>query len=180
MVSGLWTRFRQRIWAGDPAFVAVAGEDVVYNAIATYYSRNRVTLPRCTFIIRHMLDSDFCKPTARTWGIVLMGFMKHGDFEGARKIKAWMTDEGVEPDEDTRRIVADHLPEAYKQSEASAILNRYETSVQPATGDEQPEIFFGELEPGPASDDDPQTAKSSPPPQPNDFLMIKLVARNSK
>ncbi len=167
VVKNLWSRFQEGVQAGDATFIGVAGEDVFYNGFATFYSRRRAMLPSCIRLIQYMLGNDLCKPTPRTWGIVLMAFLKHGDFEGARKVRAWMAEQGVEPDKDTRRIIEEQLPRAYRQDQASAILERYKASTQPPTSDEQ-------LEP-----EEAESGSDDEPPKPNDFLQIKKITIRS-
>ena len=139
VVNTLWHWFQRHIQAGDPLIVSMSQHDIVYNGFAVFHSRREPGLNRCLAIVQHMLDSGCCEPTARTWSILLLAFVKHGRFSVAEKVKKMMLVRGVKPDEDTRRLLQEQLLLSDMTSHAREVLRRLETDVEPPQGYQMPE-----------------------------------------
>src|ERR1700733_5306539 len=87
-----------------------------------------------------MLDHGLCKPTPRTWGILLLGSVKHGRFDAAEKVKEMMSVRGVEPDEDTRRLIYEPLSLSDMTRYANEVLLRLQTDVELPQDCQMPEV----------------------------------------
>jgi pentatricopeptide repeat protein len=131
VVNTLWQWFQRLVQAGDLLTVGMSQYDIVYNGFAIFHSRKEPGLSRCLAIVQRMLDHGPSKPTPRTWGILLLGFVKHGRFDAAEKVKEMMLARGVEPDEDTRRLLQGPLSLSDMTRHANEVLLRLQTDVEP-------------------------------------------------
>ena len=139
VVNTLWHCFQKLVQAGDPLIVGMSQHDIVYNGFAVFHSRKEPGLNRCLAIVQHMLDTDCCKLTARTWGILLLAFVKHGRFGAAEKLKKIMSERGVKPDEDTRKLIQQPLSLLDMTGHAWEVLRRLETDAEPPQEYQMPE-----------------------------------------
>jgi pentatricopeptide repeat protein len=140
VVNTLWHRFQRLVQVGDSLTVGMSQYDIVYNGFAIFHSRREPGLSRCLTIVQRMLDRGPCKPTPRTWGILLLGFIKHGRFDAAEKVKKMMAVRGVEPDEDTRRLIQEPLSLSDMTRHANKVLLRLQTDVEPPQDYQMPEV----------------------------------------
>jgi pentatricopeptide repeat protein len=131
VVSALWHSFQRVVQAGDPLIVGMSQHDIVYNGFAIFYARKPSGLSRCLAVVQHMLDTGCCEPTTRTWGILLLAFVKHGRFGAAEKVKSMMSIRGVQPDEDTRRLVQEQLSLSEMTNHAHQVMRRMEMDLDP-------------------------------------------------
>ena len=131
VVDTLWQWFRHLLQAGDPLITGMSQHDTVYNGFAIFYSRREASLKRCVVTVQHMLDTGCCKPTERTWGILLLAFVKHGRWGAAEKLQKVMSDRGVKANEEARKLIQGRLSLSYITSQASGILERLETDAEP-------------------------------------------------
>jgi pentatricopeptide repeat protein len=154
VVSALWQSFQRVVQAGDASIVGMSQHDIVYNGFAIFFARKATGLSRCLAIVQHMLDTSYCKPTARTWGILLLAFVRHGRFDAAERVKNMMSIRGVKPDEDTRTLMQEQLSLSDMTSHAHRAMRRLETDVEPPQEYQMPET------------------NPSPAPEPDEALKI--------
>jgi pentatricopeptide repeat protein len=140
VVNTLWHWFQRLVQAGDSLTVDMSQYDIVYNGFAIFHSRKAPGLSRCLDIVQRMLEHRSCKPTPRTWGILLLGFVKHGRFDAAEKVKKMMSVRGVEPDEDTRRLIQEPLSLSDMTRHANKVLLRLQTDIEPPQDYQMPEV----------------------------------------
>jgi pentatricopeptide repeat protein len=138
VVNSLWHWLQRLVQAGDPLIVGMSQHDIIYNGFAVFYARKASGLSRCLAVVQHMLDTGCCKPTARTWGILLLAFVKHGRFDAAEKVKSMMSVRGVKPDEDTRRLLQEQLSLSEMTSHAREVLQQMETDIEPPQDHQMP------------------------------------------
>ena len=140
VVNTLWHCFKRLVEAGDPLIVGMSRLDIVYNGFAVFYSRRGAGLPHCVATVQHMLDTGCCKPTARTWSILLLAFFKHGRWSASEKVKQIMRDRGVKLDEATRTLIKGRLSLLDMTSHARDVLRRLETDIEPPEEYRMPEV----------------------------------------
>ena len=157
VVNTLWNSFQRLVQAGDPLIVGMSELDIVYNAFVVFHSRRVTGLERCLAVIQRMLDTGWCTPTARTWGILLLAFVKHGRFGAAEKLKKILSKRAVKADEDTQKLMQQQLSLLDMTSHARNVLLRLETDADPP-----PEYQTTE-------------AGTTPVPQPDEAVRITTV-----
>lgn len=143
VVLALWTRIQTLLEGLDPMIMAIWREDIIYNGLIVFFSRSVQTLPDCLRVVEYMLSTNHCEPTAKTWGIVLLAFLKWGDQSTAEKIRGMMEVRGVTLDEYTRGLLQQLPPEQseHRDPEAEALLNQLVSASEPAKEGELPEVL---------------------------------------
>ena len=131
VVNALWARCLDLLVKGDDTVRGLVQHDVFYNAFLLYYARSSEDVPRCVDVIRFMVSAKHCKPTAKSWGILMLAFMKHGQPESAEKVRNMMLDKGFVPDEQTMEIMKRKYPYTDLGSRAGKVLKGIEE--QPLT-----------------------------------------------
>lgn len=141
VVNTLWRWFQRLIQAGDPVIVGMSRHDIVYNAFAIFHSRSESGLSRCLAVVQHMIDTGCCEPTARTWGVLLLAFVKHGHFNSAERVKSMMSVRGVQPDEASRILLQEQMSLSAITSHAHEVARRLEMDPDPPQQYQMPETI---------------------------------------
>jgi pentatricopeptide repeat protein len=139
VVNTLWRWFQRLIQAGDPLIVGMSQHDIVYNAFAIFHARAESGLSRCLAIVQHMIDTGCCEPTARTWGILLLAFLRHGHFGAAERVKSMMSVRGVQPDEASRMLLQEQMSLSEITSHAHEVMRQLEMNPDPPQEYQMPE-----------------------------------------
>lgn len=82
----LWNSIMESIQEGDETIIQCMKLDLVYNAFIWLYLRDKHTVSSALEVFQYMLEKRFCLPTARTWSILICGFLRHGQRSQAQEI----------------------------------------------------------------------------------------------
>lgn len=95
VVDVLWGWMRQLISKKEEDVIAVARLEIVYNALILFYARTQQGMVKAMQVLQYMLRSNLCRPSERTWSMLLCGFLRYHKFGEAKAILIMMRVRGV-------------------------------------------------------------------------------------
>lgn len=125
IVRSLWNWVEHLRLAGDDTALALAQCLPFYDGFILFYARKSETLPECLRVVQSMLDRQV-QPSATTWGILVVAFMKYGQFQAAEEVKNMMDRKGLRLREKTTRLVAELQSRADSAEAASGAVKEIE------------------------------------------------------
>jgi pentatricopeptide repeat protein len=127
-VLSLWSRIEKLKLEGDPIAMAVARRPAFYDGFISFFTQSSGTLPRSLQVVQSMLDANL-QPSATTWGILLLGFLGHGQLEAAERIRGMMHRQGLLPSLKTLCLLAERNLSADLAVEATSALRGLKNSI---------------------------------------------------
>ncbi|KAG8528064.1 uncharacterized protein KY384_006980 [Bacidia gigantensis] len=139
----VYNRFYKLACQQHPLLVQVAQSDHVFNAFMMSFSQSYNTLPRCTHIVKNMLDKSdlhrgnfndhkasfqLAAPTVRTWSILVDAFLRHRQNKAAEKVLGLMQERGMKPDQVTWNIIISGNSTMQNVQEAVDTLQRMQAA----------------------------------------------------
>lgn len=82
----LWGNIVRLVGEGEQTVVACMKHDLIYNAFIWLHLRRKGTMSTALEVFQYMLEKDLCRPTARTWSILICGFLRHEQRDQAKEI----------------------------------------------------------------------------------------------
>lgn len=93
-VHTLWARIKHLVEDGNHTVLECMKLDLIYNAFIWLHLKRFETISDALEVFQYMLDKQFCLPTARTWSIMICGFLHLGQRDQAKQIYDLMCEHG--------------------------------------------------------------------------------------
>ena len=118
--------------------------DLVWNALLIFDSRSKENLPKCSDTILQMMTSMHTMPTVRTWGIWLLGNLRHGNLRDAEMICNILKKTFVTLDDRTMALCEQYVSDDVSARDALAQI-RPLSVARSAVSQEEEDLAVDEL-----------------------------------
>jgi len=145
-VDALWERLTKFVLRGDPHILEAAKHDVFYNGFILFYTRSSSTIAKALNVLRYMLEQDLCMPTARTWSLLMCGFLRHGQEGAADQVRQMMLSCGMRPADGDWDFLFSHYPQSMVGAQIRSTLDEDRMPVGPAVAMDAEDAKVAEAE----------------------------------
>jgi len=118
----IWESIHHRIQKGDTTLAQCMTMDFFYNAYIILYRRKIETLPNALEILQYMLEKQWCLPSSRTWGLLICGYLRHGQRAEAQRLLDLMLAHGFA----VKHVGKDYLPRGWTLEDLESMSGHFE------------------------------------------------------
>ena len=108
-IQWLWERIQLLVDDRNKTAYDCMKRDLIYNAFIWLHLKHEETIPDALKVFQYMLQKQLCLPTARTWSIVICGFLKLGQRTQARQMYDLMVKHGFTIDHICQEYTSKHM-----------------------------------------------------------------------
>ena len=146
-IRNFWENFKKLLADSDAMATSVAAHDIVFNSFIIFSAKYTVTRKQCVDVVRYMTANQYCRPTKRTWGLVLLACAKHESDDLYRQVRNLMLKHKGRAEVEAWQTIYDRWPASAPAADARRILEKAKSRQEALSTDESPKddyYFVGE------------------------------------